>query len=302
MLGLGRPCSLRSGSCTTARMPARRSTSRGGRRRTRMPVPCDGHPSRDRGRMCGGVRTESHTRVAPCSARSVAISIPCCRCPPRGRRAPHTGGRCVVARDAELGRESVASGPRGDDGSVVVSGGHDHVLGADARAVLEFDDEPGLALAPDHPAHRGTEPEAQTVVGGVLLEVGDDVVAGDPAAVASGDRQAGQPGPPARGVQVQPVVVVAPALTDPGRAIDDEGVDTPLPQRRSHGQATRTGTDHDHSFAAPRVGCSPRVGRYRRPCDTSRAALTDRGTTVGSGMIRGGDHDRTLARHGAGRG
>ena len=56
-----------------------------------MPVACAGQPIRERGRMCGGVRTLSQTLVAPCSARSVAISMPVLPVPTTSTSRPAYG-------------------------------------------------------------------------------------------------------------------------------------------------------------------------------------------------------------------
>ncbi len=45
-------------------------------------------PKRSRGMIGGGVRTETTTRAAPCSARSAAISAPLFPIPTTSTRAP----------------------------------------------------------------------------------------------------------------------------------------------------------------------------------------------------------------------
>ena len=87
----GIPYAVRSGFLHHASRRAARSTSRGGRRRTRMPVACAGQPIPSGGEdVRGRAHREAHPR-APCSARSVAISVPVLPLPTTSTSRPANG-------------------------------------------------------------------------------------------------------------------------------------------------------------------------------------------------------------------
>ena len=102
--------------------------------------------------------------------------------------------------------------------------------------------DPPPVLEPVDAADLGAQRRPQPVVGGVPLEVLDDVGPRDVPAIATGHPQAGQLGELAGGVQVQPVVVPAPAGPDGVRAVDDQGVEAAPAQHGGHREPTGPGS------------------------------------------------------------
>ena len=162
----------------------------------------------------------------------------------------------VVAGEHDLAGEAVEPGPVGRDGRVVVARGDDDVVGRGSCC-----------------RRRGARPSGRRLGAGGLGPV--DALDPRPRDAARGggarhttrgsgprrrgppsDRSCagsgspGRPGPAARGVQVQPVVVPSPRAADLRCAVDDERVDTVRLQGRGDGETARSGSDDDHLDAS----------------------------------------------------
>jgi hypothetical protein len=164
--------------------------------------------------------------------------------------AAPVGRRVLVARRVhELAAEAVATGPVGQERRVVVAGGdHDAFRVDHARRAVDGGCQAPAAAGAGQTVDGDAEADAQLVVGGVLLEVAHDVVAGDPGAVLARDGETGQRREDPRRVQVQAVVVTAPAGADRRGAVDDEGVDAGHPERCCGGEAGGARADDDDRF------------------------------------------------------
>jgi hypothetical protein len=77
----------------------------------------------------------------------------------------------------------------------------------------------------------------------VRPQIADHPVPADPLPFAAGDREAGQVRQPPDGVQVEPVVVLPPAVAHRRRSIDDQGLDSSPAEHRSGCQPRGTGSD-----------------------------------------------------------
>jgi len=159
-----------------------------------------------------------------------------------GKRRRVAIGRCVQ----QLAGEPVCAGPVWRPRGVVVAGRDDH---RSCRQVAGRRTHLPAPVGAIDGADRSAQPDIETVVAGVVLEIADDVVASDPLAVATWDPVARQMRQPAHGVEVEPVVVTVPARSDRVSAVDHNGVDALPPEHGCRREAGRTGADHHH------VGC-----------------------------------------------
>src|SRR5581483_1346482 len=96
----------------------------------------------------------------------------------------------------------------------------------------------------------------------VVVEVGEEVVAGDPAAVLPRDPEAGEAREKARRVQPQPVVALPPRGAGLGARLEDDRLEPLLPEegcgRETGGSAADDRDAHDLH------GCVHSIGRISR--------------------------------------
>jgi hypothetical protein len=129
--------------------------------------------------------------------------------------------------------------------AAVAAGRHDDV--ACTNRAAGGVESPRVAVAFDAlDARPGAHVEPFPV--GVLAEVLEQAVAGDPATEAAGDAPSREPGEEPRGVQVQPVVAPAPGGARLGARFDEQRLEAGAAQQRSGGEARRAGAD-DHEVA-----------------------------------------------------
>ena len=144
-----------------------------------------------RGTTFGGVRTASHTRAAPFSARSARSRHRCCRRRRRARPCPGTASRWRRRRRAAPRRRR-SPGPASPAPRARRCTRGEHDLAHLQRLAVGVR-LPGVAVLLQA-QHRGLEARGQAVVRGVVGEVGRDVVLGHPAAEPARHAQAGQGG------------------------------------------------------------------------------------------------------------
>ena len=271
-----------------------------------MLTACDGKPPTSRRTMFGGVRTASRTDRAPPSTRSTAISAPVLPAPTTSTSRPAYGEGLRYA-DACTSSPVKPSRP-GQSGSsgVWLCPVATTTWPASRSSPPVPTSQP--AVRPVDPADLGAQQRPQPVVGGVPLQVVDHVGPRDIPAIAARHPQTGQLGELAGRVQVQPVVVPAPAGPDRVRAVDDQGVEAapaqhrrpprarparlpaPPPARaRASSAAARTVSGPsrtDHGLPAPGVA-QPR-----------RGIKSDRQTPIGNGTTGAGVQQQRSATDG----
>ena len=247
-------------------------SARSGSLPSTIPSACAGMPKRSRRTMFGGVRTDSRTRAAPPSTRSTAISAPEFPVPTtstsRPRNAPDFG-----TRPSGRARGGTPPGrPLDRARHVAVAGRDDGAPGLDVALRRRRDASRRPSVDPLH-ADAEPRPDAEAIC--IRVEVGDEVLARDPAAVER-ESEARQAGERAHRMQVKTVVAPRP----PGRP-------TPLPVRA---RAARR-----RARAAPRPPRARR-GRLRsrpsreRSSSSPRAELGDPGRSPKPEPDRGQQH------------
>ena len=196
--------------------------------------------------MFGGVRTDRATSTSQ-SASCTAISAAEFPAPTTSTRCPEyaVGSRySFECNNSPVNADG--SRPHRGDRHVGVSGCDDNRAGRPLSGRgLQLPPAVDPVDAPDVDAELGSDVEPA----GVVAQVADEVVAGDPPTVAARNAGMRQTREPADGVQPEPVVARLPTRTDARRAFQQCVRDSAAVQGRSHGEPGRSGPDHHD------VGC-----------------------------------------------